>query len=106
MFDTLRMTTVALTFAGALAAPLALPAMAAEPQVSVKYRDLDLSTVTGQRELEMRLDRAARSVCGLDQHVTGSHMPTRAAKTCYSETKARLSEHFAQLVENDNRRGG
>jgi UrcA family protein len=53
--------------AGALtAAALTAPALAADqaPCMTVRYRDLDLTTTTGATMLYRRINGAARSVCG------------------------------------------
>lgn len=93
--------------AATLATSAAIPAQAAEPQqgIAVQYRDLDLTNETGQRVLEERLDHAARHVCGMDDRITGSRLPSRNSAKCYNETKAQLAEQIARLVGDENRGG-
>ena len=66
------------SFALALATVvLAVPAAAAEdqpPRVAVHYDDLDLTSEAGQKQLDLRLERAAREVCGVDKTVIGTHL--------------------------------
>ena len=55
----MRMQSFALALA---AAALSVPATAADeaPSVGVRYGDLDLTSAEGQRQLDLRLERAAR----------------------------------------------
>ena len=59
----IRIISLALAATAAFAVPAA-----AETQTTtrgVQYKDLDLATEAGQKELENRLDSAAREVCGV-----------------------------------------
>ena len=90
------------------AAALAVPAIAAEDSgsaVVVSYGDLDLASKAGQEELDRRLERAARSVCGLDADRTGTRLPSADARRCYREARADLDKQFASLVRADVRGG-
>lgn len=92
----------------AATALLASPAFAANSQsktTQVSYSDLDLSTQAGQQELDKRLERAARSVCDLDQSTVGTRIPSRAGKKCYKAARKQLDRQFAQLVK-DSAHGG
>lgn len=94
------------TIAAIAAATLALstaPAFAGS--VSVNYKDLDLSTPAGQAELDHRLDRAAREVCGMDEIQTGTRIPSRSARKCYKNAREKLDERIAMLVARE-RKGG
>lgn len=47
------------------------PAVAQEgADVTVTYDDLDLDSAKGQKELDRRIEKAARQVCGLDRQRT------------------------------------
>jgi UrcA family protein len=90
------------------AAALAVPAIAADgagSTVSVRYNDLNLATKAGQEELDRRLERAARNVCGLDAVRTGTRLPSAEARRCYREARATLDKQFASLVRYDARGG-
>jgi UrcA family protein len=90
------------------AATLAVPAIAADDAgsaVSVRYNDLNLASKAGQEELDRRLERAARSVCGLDAIRTGTRLRSAEARRCYREARATLDKQFASLVSNDARGG-
>jgi UrcA family protein len=90
------------TFALALATiGMAVPALAAEPQsetVAVRYTDLDLTSEAGREQLDNRLERAAREVCGMDELLVGSRLPSGESRTCYREARRNLDRQLAQLV--------
>ncbi|WP_120076224.1 UrcA family protein [Aurantiacibacter odishensis] len=103
------MKTPKITFALALAAAgmAAAPTMASAEDtqsVRVTYDDLDLSTQNGIEELERRIDRAARQICGNAER-TGTHLRNREARACVAETKERINEQFAQVVDSAQRGG-
>ncbi|MCJ2179888.1 UrcA family protein [Novosphingobium album (ex Hu et al. 2023)] len=86
------------------------PAFAAEKtKVRVEYTDLDLTTAEGQHTLERRLDIAARNACGMDQHTTGSRLPSPQARACYKQATARAQDVMATAIDNaseESRMGG
>jgi UrcA family protein len=84
------------------AAIMAMPAVAAEAEpnsVRVEYKDLDLTTRTGQDELQRRLDRAARSVCGMNELKTGTRLHSADQNRCYRDARSSLDRHFAALID-------
>ncbi len=90
----------------ALAAALStvsVTAFATAPSVEVKYADLDLTTPQGMAELDNRIDAAARRVCGLDDVVTGTKLPSSAAKRCYEQARQKVKEQVAAIVESKRR---
>lgn len=88
------------------AAVFAAPAAAEAPAtVAVKYSDLNLSTDAGQRQLERRIDAAARSICEVDSALTGTRLQSTEARKCYQDTRARVHEQVAELIARDNSRG-
>jgi UrcA family protein len=104
------MKTSSALFAAALgtATLFASPAAAAPAetgQVEVRYRDLDLSTDAGAKELDRRLHQAAEQVCGMNAPTTGTRMPSNNARKCYKETLAQLQDRFAQVVTAGKARG-
>ena len=99
-------TTPALLAAMLAATVFAVPASASSSgAVNVKYTDLDLNTEAGQAQLERRIDKAAREVCGVGEIHTGSIMPSRASQQCYAQTKATVHEQVAQAIARSNDRG-
>jgi UrcA family protein len=75
------------------------------PSVAVRYADLDLSTTAGQVQLERRIDRAVRSICGSDRLPTGSRLPSPGTRQCYDETKARVHAQVAEAIARGDERG-
>lgn len=95
-------------FAAALIGPASLfglaatstPAAAAEKtQVLVHYSDLDLSTQEGQNELQVRLNRAARKACGLQQPTFGSRALNPSGHICLKEATKKFEDQIAEAVE-------
>ncbi len=88
----------ALAFAGAIGFLLAAQPVLAE-SVTVTYDDLDLSSEAGQKELDHRIDNAARKVCGLDQKDVGSLIPSREARDCYRDARKQIEKRVATLTQ-------
>jgi len=65
----------------------------------VKYSDLNLASVKGQKELERRIDEAARSYCGLDTHQTGTRMRSQSTLNCYRDARAAARQEMAVLID-------
>lgn len=86
----------------ALAAAFGM-AIAAQPalaeSVTVQYKDLDLSTDAGQKELDSRIDAAARKVCGFSDLSVGSRIPTKEARDCVAEAKQKIEKRLAALTD-------
>jgi UrcA family protein len=102
----MKMQSLALALAAAV---LAVPAMAADeaPSVGVPYGDLDLTSAAGQRQLDLRLERAAREVCGLDVKATGTHLQSQHSRTCYREARRHLDQQYAEAINRKSAaRGG
>ena len=75
--------------------------------VSVRHADLDLASEAGQRELDNRINDAARKVCGMDERPTGSNIASRGSRECYETTRTQIARQVATLVEREeNRLGG
>ena len=94
--------SIALALAAAAAFAASAPAAAAEATVStadVSYKDLDLTSEAGQKELDRRVDRAARQVCGMDEAVVGSRVVPRESRQCYQDARQQLGEQVSKLVK-------
>jgi len=101
----MRMQSLAVALAAAvLAAPVAAKDEA--PTIGIHYGDLDLTSEAGQRELDVRLERAAREVCGVNEKVVGSHLRSRHSRECYREARRSLDQQYAQLVTRKSATGG
>src|SRR6478609_1604808 len=102
---TMKMQSLALALTAAV---LAAPVAAADeaPSVAVHYGDLDLANVDSQRQLDLRLERAARAVCGLDVKATGSHLQSQPARECYREARRHLDQQYAEVVSRKSAAAG
>ena len=101
----MRMQSLALALA---AAGLAVPAAAADeaPRIGVHYGDLDLTSAEGQRQLDLRLERAAREVCGVNETVVGSHLRSQHSRECYREARRDLDRQYAEAVNRKSSSAG
>lgn len=98
-FLTAATTALAAVFTVVLAAQPALANDGAGRQMAVHHADLDLSTTQGMKELDRRIERAARKVCS----VSGGGSPlTRVDGDCFIAAKnstrtqvASLRQHYA-----------
>lgn len=89
-----------------------VPAFAASgatdlPQAELTFDDLDLSTPSGQKALDRRIDKLARSICGADTVTTGSRIlsNSREIKNCVKTARASAERQIAAIIE-DQQRGG
>lgn len=82
--------------------------LAVQPAIAesraVTYDDLDLSTRQGQKTLAMRIDRAAREVCGVDAVITGTRVPPPEARECVRQAKRQIEHKLAAVL--DRQTGG
>jgi len=100
----MRIRSMSLALAAAATFLVPAAAMAASPagaSVAVRYKDLDLNTEAGQKELENRLDKAARDVCGIDDVGTGTRVSSRESRDCYREARQQLGEQVTRLAKTD-----
>lgn len=85
----------------ALAAAFGLLA-AAQPafaeSIRVEYKDLDLSTEAGQKELDGRIDAAARKACGFSDVTVGSRIPSKEARECVANAKKQIEKRVVALA--------
>jgi UrcA family protein len=90
------------------AAALAVPAVAGDEasSVRVRYDDLDLTSAAGQRQLDRRLERAARKVCGVDVKTLGTYIRAPHSQECYREARRNLAQQYAEVVSRKSTAGG
>ena len=98
----MKATLIALAALGATL--VSAPAFA--ESISVKYKDLDLSTAEGQRSLDSRIEAAARKVCGFNELTVGTRIPDKEARDCVAEAHRKLQKQVAMLAERDKRIAG
>ncbi len=84
---------------------VSIPAVSSAETVTVLYEDLDLSSKSGQKELDRRIDTAAKEHCGSNQIRTGTRLKSTATKKCESDMRAAFDRHFAGILR-DARKGG
>lgn len=103
MFKTNAIIAAALCTVGLFAAPTAFAGT-----MEVHYKDLDLTTVAGQKALDRRITFAARRVCGYDQLTSGSRLPDADAIRCVKQAVTQAQDHVALAIAkaSDNRLGG
>lgn len=83
---------------------LAAPASArTDTTLRVSYADLDLTTATGQAELQARLDKAARKACASSNG--GSLNTVKDRGTCYREARKDVAVRMASLIAEFQRGG-
>lgn len=99
------MIKTALFAVAAAVATIATTAPVLASEISVSYKDLDLTTPDGQSKLAKRLDVAARNACGLSASRTGTRMPSRSATECYKQAQIRSKNTMATIV-GEAQRGG
>lgn len=95
-------------FAALAVCALASPALAnmpqdpfAQDQATLRLDGLDLATVDGQRRLAIRMDAAARAVCG-DRLDTVHPRANARAQECRTEVLARTRDQLeARLASRD-----
>lgn len=85
----------------------AVPAAAADPEIrsqTVFYGDLDLASDAGVAELDRRIDRAARNVCGFDNQRTGTRIRSAEMRNCHAQALRGLEVNLAALVRQARQR--
>lgn len=86
------------------AAMLSAPAFAGPAGVS--YADLDLATPAGQAQLDRRIDKAAREMCGITDIRTGTLLQSTSSKECYQATKASARKQVAERIAREGAKRG
>ena len=77
----------------AAVSPVVVQAASIARQMPVSYSDLDLATPEGRKQLDRRVDRAAREVCFMNSSTDRkSH---NAAKACHAETMKQTAADVA-----------
>lgn len=101
------MTKIFTASAFALVATIGLsanPSFAAVEQpansLAITFHDLDLATTAGQKKLERRIVQAAKQVCGVDQSVTGTRVPSASVMSCYRQALRDARTRVAEAIEH------
>lgn len=92
-------TSMFLPFAAVAAIACLHTAPAAAKSVAVEYRDLDLTSEKGRKQLDRRINKAARQVCGVDEVTTGSRLKALSLQ-CYRKAKKDAAVQVASVIES------
>lgn len=101
---TIALASALITTAVIKAAPALAQSPAAETNVSlVRTADLDLGSDAGRRQLDVRLARAAREVCGTasDADLKGKN----EVRQCRADVLAKAREHRDAVLAASRNRG-
>ena len=98
------LASLSATLTVALMAATVTPATAHAETVrqsqEVRFNDLDLASSQGKHQLERRIQRAARTVCGMDEIATGTRLASREASRCYNQALRDTREQTAAAIAN------
>jgi UrcA family protein len=89
----------------AIAGPSSADSNSDVPRMLVEHSDLNLATKKGVERLEMRIEAAARKVCGADRISTGTRVVRSETRRCVANAKASATEQFAAVVEQQSKGG-
>lgn len=78
---------------------------AAAKDLSVNYQDLNLRSDKGQKELQRRIDVAAREYCGIDSRRVGTRVRSQGMRNCYHDARNAAREQMDALITR-NQLGG
>ncbi|MFC3213434.1 UrcA family protein [Novosphingobium panipatense] len=104
MFKTQAIVAAAVCTVSLFAAPAAFA-----KSIEVTYGDLDLTTVSGQAELDKRITTAARRVCRVDRPTTGTRIAGMVDHACYEQALSNSREPVATAIaraDDGTRLGG
>jgi UrcA family protein len=85
---------------------LATGAQAKDDTFSVRYDDLNLASVTGQKKFEARIERAVRDFCSADEVLTGTRVQPSEIRTCLNRTRASARQQMAAVIQRETMLGG
>jgi len=87
------------------AAMLSAPASAATSEevvrAAIDASEFDLTTPTGLSQLNRKIERVAREVCGLDEINRGRQFAPGPAKACYRDAMAAANRRVAELTRKE-----
>lgn len=73
--------------------------------IDIEYRDINLTTIEGQRVLERRIDNAARQVCRTEEHRIGTRLRSAERAKCFAKARATAKSQMASII-SEVQRGG
>jgi UrcA family protein len=102
------MKTLTLAAAALGLACTTAPAFAGEAErlsARIELSDINLATVAGQKKLDNRIERAARTVCRVLDVDSGKRMINQEARDCVVKVRADARQQVAAIT-GDRQRGG
>ena len=100
----LALAAAALGLACTTAAP-AFAGNAEKMSVRVNLGDINLASPSGQKLLDRRIAYAVRTVCRVDEVITGSRILTKEKRDCLVKARADARQQVAAIT-GDRQRGG
>lgn len=91
-----------------LAGAAITPAAAAEVErmtINVSTADINLATPEGQRTLDNRLEKAARTVCRVTDITTGRRVMSHEVRQCLAKARSDSRQQVAALTARQQNRG-
>ncbi|AOL93359.1 UrcA family protein [Porphyrobacter sp. LM 6] len=100
----LAMTLAAIGLAGTAISP-AFAGKTETMTIHVPTADINLATPEGQKRLDQRLEKAARTVCRTDSLTTGSRILSQESRECLAKARSDSKQQVAALMNNEQRGG-
>jgi UrcA family protein len=100
----LTLAVAALGLAGSAISP-ALAGNTERMTISVPTSDIDLGTVEGQQRLDLRLEKAVRTVCRVTSPTTGTRIMSQDTRACLAKARFNVKQQVAALIAREQRGG-
>lgn len=100
----LAMTLAAIGLAGTAISP-AFAGKTETMTIHVPTADINLATPEGQKRLDQRLEKAARTVCRTTSLTTGSRILSQESRECLAKARSDSKQQVALLMNNEQRGG-
>lgn len=73
--------------------------------LTIETSDINLATPGGQKLLDQRIERAARTVCRTTDLKTGTRVMNREARACLAKARVDARQQVATIMESRQRGG-
>lgn len=73
--------------------------------LEIETSDINLDTPAGQKLLDQRIEKAARTVCRMTDVDTGTRVMNRDARNCLAKARVDARQQVAAMIA-DRQRGG
>lgn len=95
----------ALALAGTAISPALAGGAPGAMTLKIPTADINLATAQGQRTLDQRIEKAARSICRTADHKTGTRIMTNDARDCLAKVRAEARQQIASRNQAAQRGG-